>query len=219
MTLKEAMTARHMVRRYLDKQLSTEIVNQLSERIYAVNKAQNVAMKLVVNDTSAFSAPIRMLLAKGVQNYIVLSGEDTLDLGEKLGYASADIMLYAQTLGLNTWWVGGTFSRKGAGAHADGAKTIGVVAIGYGATQGVPHKSKTAEEVSTYSGIAPEWFINGVSAALLAPTALNKQKFSIKGHENHVKIMYAKGAFSGADLGLVKYHFELGAGKDNFEWD
>ena len=27
-------------------------------------------------------------------------------LAVKLGYSSADLMLYAQTLGLNTWWIG-----------------------------------------------------------------------------------------------------------------
>jgi len=28
----------------------------------------------------------------------------------------------------------------------------------------------------------------------------------------------SNGSYSGADLGIGKYHFELGAGKDNFEW-
>ena len=35
-------------------------------------------------------------------------------------------MLYAQTLGLNTWWVGGTYNRKGAQQKTEGAKPVGM---------------------------------------------------------------------------------------------
>lgn len=98
------------------------------------------------------------------------------------------------------------------------AKVVGIVAVGYGQTQGVPHKSKKPEEVSTYSGEAPEWFKAGVFAALLAPTALAKQAFTIKGDGNQVHIDCNNGIFTGVDTGLVKYHFELGAGTDNFKW-
>lgn len=80
------------------------------------------------------------------------------------------------------------------------------------------HKSKKAEDISSYKGSAPEWFINGVNAALLEPTALNKQAFFIKGEGNEVSMSCDNGIFTGADLGLGKYHFEIGAGKDNFEW-
>lgn len=113
------------------------------------------------------------------------------------------------------------FSRKGARKNSnagDDAKIIGVVAVGYGEEQGVAHKSKAAEEVSSYEGTAPQWFNEGVTSALLAPTAMNKQAFSIKGKENKVSISCNNGSFSGADLGIVKYHFELGAGTDNFTW-
>ena len=89
--------------------------------------------------------------------------------------------------------------------------------MGFGVTLGVAHKSKTAAEVSSYEGPAPQWFADGVQAALLAPTALNKQCFRIVGAGNKVSITENGGAFSGADIGIVKYHFELGAG-NAFEW-
>ena len=69
-------------------------------------------MELVQDDTGAFGPLLRLVLAKGVRNYIILAGEDREDLEERLGYCGADVMLYARTLGLDTWWVGGTFSRK-----------------------------------------------------------------------------------------------------------
>ena len=217
MDLKEAMKARHMVRKFTDKALDGDEIEKLNERIKQLNETNGVKMKLVINDDKVLFAVVKLFLAKGVKNYIVLSGADSPELEEKLGIASADIMLYAQTLGLNTWWIGGTFNR-GAIQCDDGNRVIGIVAVGYGQTQGAPHKSKRYEDVAWYDGEAPEWFKDGVEAALLAPTALNRQSFVINGEGNRVKIEYAKGAFSGADLGLVKYHFELGAGKENFVW-
>ena len=219
MTQTEAMQARHTVRKYTDSPLPAELVSKLNDRIKENNQNHSVSIKLITGDETVLGPVIKLILAKGVKNYFLLAGPDTPELGERLGYSSADLMLYAQTLGLNTWWVGGTFSRKSAAEKAEGNKVIGIVAVGYGAEQGKPHKSKAPEEVSSYEGEAPGWFREGVKAALLAPTALNKQAFFIKGHDGKVSVTCDNGIFTGADLGLVKYHFELGAGKDNFEWE
>lgn len=218
MTLQEAMKERHMVRKYKDKEISPDILEKLNTNIQQNNEKYGLAMELRVNDTSAFNAVIKLILAKGVKNFLVLSGIDAPDLDEKLGYCGADFMLHAQMLGLNTWWVGGTFNRGKLNADADGNKVIGVIAFGYGESQGKQHKSKTYDDVAVYEGKTPIWFFDGVEAALLAPTALNKQVFSITGKDGKVKISCNNGIFTGADLGLVKYHFELGAGKNNFQW-
>lgn len=216
--MKEAMKTRHMVRRYTDKPISAEVEELLRARVSENNEKYNLSIKLNTNDTSAFNAVIKIILAKGVQNFFVMAGKGSKDLDEKLGYSGADLMLYAQTLGLNTWWVGGTFNRGKLNAEANGDKVIGIIAVGYGATSGKPHKSKEYKDVATYEGETPDWFRAGVEASLLAPTALNKQAFTIKGIGNKVKIVCDNGIFTGADLGLVKYHFELGAGTGNFEW-
>lgn len=218
MTLQEAMKERHMVRKYKDKEISPDILEKLNANIQQNNEKYGLAMELRVNDTSAFNAVIKLILAKGVKNFLVLSGIDAPDLDEKLGYCGADFMLHAQMLGLNTWWVGGTFNRGKLNADAGGNKVIGVIAFGYGESQGKQHKSKTYDDVAVYEGKTPIWFFDGVEAALLAPTALNKQVFSITGKDGKVKISCNNGIFTGADLGLVKYHFELGAGKNNFQW-
>ena len=218
MTLKEAMRARHMVRKYTDKPLPADIVAQLNQRVEENNQKHHTDIHLMLNDTNAFPCIVKLLLAKGVNNYFIMAGDEAPDLDERLGYVGADLMLYAQTLGLNTWWVSGTFSRKNAKAIVGDKAVLGVVAVGYGATQGVQHKLKPASEVSAYEGLAPQWFTEGVEAALLAPTALNKLSFFVKGQGNKVTLTYKEGAFSGVDKGLVKYHFELGARKENFEW-
>lgn len=220
MTIREAVEKRHMVRQYTDKAIPTDIVELLNERITENNRKYSLHLALVVGQSDGISGMAKLLLSKTVNNYIVLAGMDTPDLDEKLGYCGADLILYAQTLGLNTWWIGGMFNGKGALKNINNkdVRVNGVIAVGYGQTQGVPHKSKTAAEVSEYEGDTPQWFVDGINALLCAPTALNKQPYIVKGIGNKVSISAGNGHFSGIDLGIGKYHFEVGAGKENFEW-
>lgn len=220
MTLEEAMRTRHTVRRYTDRKLPGDVLEGLRDRIRDNNEKYGLAMSLVTENTEAFGPALRLFLAKGVRNYLVLAGRDLPGLDEKIGYCGADVMLFAQTLGLNSWWVGGTYSRKGVGRNAapEAEKILGLIALGYGAAQGVPHKSKKPEDVAAYEGPAPEWFAKGTEALLLAPTALNKQAFTLRGEGRRVSLTCDNGTFSGVDLGIGKYHFELGAGKESFDW-
>lgn len=221
MTLSEAIRERHTVRKYTNQKLPENVVNQLSCRIGELNGQYGLNMRLITDNTQAFGGLLGLVLAKGVRNYIVLAGKDSPDVDENLGYCGIDAALLAQMLGLNSWWVGGTFSRKKVAKTAsisENEKMTGVIAIGYGAEQGEPHKSKKPSDVSKYKGSEPDWFLEGVKASLLAPTALNKQDFFIEGDGNKVSIRCGSGSFGKTDLGIVKYHFEVGAGKDNFEW-
>ena len=220
MTLKEAMKQRHMVRKYTDKPLSGELVREIEARLEEHNKANGLALKLVCGNADGLHWIARVLMGKGVRNYIVLAGEDSPKLDEKLGYYGMDAMLFAQTLGLNSWWIGGLCSKKGALKHLDrkDVKIRGVIPIGYGISAGVPHKSKKAEDIAVYKGNIPQWFKDGVEAVLLAPTAMNKQGYTIVGEGNRVSMTNSDGVFADVDLGIGKYHFELGAGKENFEW-
>lgn len=223
MAITQAMRERHTVRSFLDTPLTGEVLERLSAHIDEINRGNDLAIKLVLNDTRAFGAVLKLLFAKGAKNYIMLAG-DTRDgrspeeLEEALGYWSSDLMLFAQELGLNTWWVGGTYSRGTIASLMPDKSVIGILVVGYGATQGKPHKSKTADQVSSYEGAAPAWFTEGVEAALLAPTAINRQAFMIEGRGDEVHAEYKPGAFSHADLGIVKHHFEIGAGRENFRW-
>ena len=220
MTIKDAIPQRHMVRKYLSKPILAETVTLLNTRIADHNARYGLNLKLVTGNSDGIGGMAKLLLTKSVYNYIVLAGQDCVDLDEKLGYCGADLILYAQTLGLNTWWCGGMFNGKGALKHLESANVCvnGVIAIGYGQTQGVPHKSKTSDEISKYDGETPQWFKDGVEALLCAPTALNKHPYMVTGRGNNVTITAGNGHFSGIDLGIGKYFFEVGAGKDNFEW-
>ncbi len=219
MTIQEAIRQRHMVRKYLDKPIPEELAAGLRERLEMNNRVSGLHLTLVTGSADGLGA-VAKLISKHVNNYIILAGPDTPDLDEALGYWGADAMLFAQTLGLNSWWIGGMFNAKGAAGHLTetGLRVNGVLAVGYGASQGIPHKSKTASDISSYNGSAPRWFQEGAAALLLAPTALNRQAYRLRGEGNKVTLTCDSGHFAGIDLGIGKYHFEAGAGKENFAW-
>lgn len=215
------MEKRHTVRKYIDKPLDMDLIGLLNDRIERNNCVYNLTFKLITNNSDGLSSLARLMSNNSVQNYIILAGKDNSDLDKKIGYCGADLILYAQSLGLNTWWCGGMFNGKNALKHLDNkaVRVNGVIAIGYGKTQGVPHKSKTADQVSHFKGDAPGWFKSGIKALLLAPSALNRQPYIVNGEGNRVSLKVKNGTFSQVDLGIGKYFFELGAGKSNFEWE
>ena len=226
MTLLEAVSARHSVRKYIDKELSADIIAALQEKVAECNKEGNLNIQLVQNETRAFTGMLSYGQFSGVKNYLVMAGKTAEDLDERVGYYGEHLVLLAQTLGLNTCWVGLSYSKvPGTYVLDEGEKIACYIAIGYGETQGVGHKIKTVEQVSNASDITPSWFKKGIEAALLAPTAVNQQKFSFEyvGMNNNRHQVRAKKGFSmigytHMDLGIAKYHFEIGAGKVNFEW-
>lgn len=223
MNIDEAIKERHMVRVYKKQSIPADVCKQLNERIKALNEGLDVFMSLVTNDSSALNTAVKIGFTKNVNNYIVLSGKNESDLEEKLGYGGADLMLFAQTLGLNTWWVSEQFNKGKARDNGGipGSNLIkGIIVIGYGENNGVPHKSKSTFDVSKFDGATPPfWFIRGVGSALLAPTANNRQAFKIEGHDNKVTITCSKGRYSGLELGIIKYFFEVGAGRENFIYE
>ena len=124
------------------------------------------------------------------------------------------MVLFAQQLGLNTCWAALTFNkRKVRELIPEGETLCMVIALGYGETQGVPHKSKTAAEV-TENGTDEVWFSRGIDAALKAPTAVNQQKFvfDVRSGETTVRVK-GLGSVTRVDLGIVAYHFEAASGK------
>lgn len=226
MTLQEAISARHSVRKYLDKEIPADIIAVLQEKIAECNKVGDLNIQLVLNETRAFTGMLSYGQFSGVKNYLVMVGKKSDGLEERVGYYGEQLVLLAQTLGLNTCWVGLSY-RKVPEAYNVGKdeKLACMIALGYGETQGVGHKIKTIEQVSNASDITPTWFKKGVEAALLAPTAVNQQKFSfeyIGMDSNRPKIRAKKGfsmiGYTHIDLGIAKCHFEIGAGKENFDW-
>ena len=221
MTLMEAMQARHSVRQYREEALRKEDAALLREEIETCNAESGLHIQLVCGEPKAFSG----LLARygkfsGVTNYIALVGKKGPDLLETCGYFGERIVLRAQQIGLNTCWVAMTYSKvPSAFSAGEGEKLCAVIAVGYGKTQGSGHRVKSVREVTEGEPPFPEWFVSGVEAALLAPTAMNQQKFRFALQGNRVSATAGSGFYTKLDLGIVKYHFAMGAGADAFTWD
>ena len=219
MTIQEAILSRHSVRQYSNRPLTEEQVKTLRQQIAESNLAKNLHMQLVLNDTKALSGIMaKFLRFSGASNYISMVGKQSPSLQENLGYEGERLVLLAQTLGLNTCWVGGTFSRnRNVDVNKD-EMYVAVIAIGHGLTQGKQHPSKPIGTFADIDG-KPDWFRRGVECAMLAPTAMNRQNFHFTHLPNNTVKATAKPApFAGLDLGIAKYHFEIGTGSENFKW-
>lgn len=220
MTLAEAMSTRHSVRQYTDQPLEAEVVEELTKEIEACNKESGLHIQLVTNEPKAFDGFMAHYgKFSGVTNYIAMIGKKGADLEELCGYYGERLVLKAQMLGLNTCWVAMTYSKiRTAFSVGSGEKLCIVIALGYGKNQGAAHKSKPAADVMRAEAPVPGWFQKGVEAALLAPTAMNQQKFLFTLDKDKVSAKAGLGFYSKIDLGIAKYHFEIGAGKEHFKW-
>lgn len=216
----EAMKQRHAVREYDgDRKIEQDKLDILNERISSINKESGLRIQLVTDEPKAFDG---FMAHYGkfscITNYIALIGKKDSSLNEKCGYYGEQLVLLAAQLGLDTCWVAMSYAKvKNAYDIAKGEKLCCVISLGYGKTHGIPHKSKTAKEVAVIKEDTPKWFIDGVNAALLAPTAMNQQKFGFMLDGDKVIAKAGKGILSDIDLGIVKYHFEIGADRKLFD--
>jgi len=228
MTLLEAIQARHSVRYYKQQPLSDDDARALQEKIDKVNRERRLHIQLIRNEPKAFLGPFaRYGKFRGVTDYLVMAGVKAEDLDERIGYYGEQLVLFAQTIGLNTCWVGLSYTKiPGTYVLNEGEVIQAYIAIGYGETQGVTHKIKRIDQVSNVTDLTPGWFRHGVEAALLAPTAINQQKFSFeylpaadgKPAQVVAKRHFSLVGYTQMDLGIAKYHFEVGAGTENFQW-
>ena len=238
MTLQEAIEARHSVRAYKDQPLAEEVVKRLEEEIAEVNQTGSLHIQLIRNEPKAFQGTLAKYgKFRNVTNYMVMAGRKSDDLDERIGYYGEHLVLLAQTLGLNTCWVGLSYKKIPDTYVLDEGEVIkAYIAIGYGETQGSSHKIKTIEQVNrtavrtlgsskNASDITPLWYTKGIEAALLAPTAVNQQKFSFEyvgtnngRHQVRAKKGISMIGYTQIDLGIAKYHFEIGAGREHFDW-
>lgn len=215
MDIMEAMKVRHSVRQYEEKPIGNGILEELQKEVDACNQESGLHIQIVTNEPKAFSGFMAHYGSfRGVTNYIALVGAKSRDLDEKCGYYGERLVLKAQQLGLNTCWVALTYSKTPSAVQIGRSEKLAVViSFGYGKTQGTPRKTKAIGEVSNVSDSTPDWFQAGVEAALLAPTAMNQQKFTFTYADGNVSVKAGSGFYTKMDLGIVKYHFELGSGR------
>lgn len=215
MEIIELMKERHSVRQYTDKKIEKEKREVLNTLIAKINKKAGLHIQIIYDEPKCFNSMMAHYgKFDGVNNYIALVREKSKP-DESLGYYGEQIVLKAQELGLNTCWVAMTHGKSKAQIDK-GEKLVCLISLGYGKTAGAAHKSKKLSEVCNYKKDMPEWFLSGMEAALLAPTAMNRQKFYFELlPDNSIKITCGRGLYTKLDLGIVKYHFEVVSGKVN----
>ena len=223
MDFKEAIKARHSVRRYDDRPIEREKVETLRDAINRANRSGGLDIQLVLDEPKAFGSKLVTYgQFAGVKNYLVMAGPKGRQAEESIGYYGEQIVLLAQTLGLSSCWVGLTYKKiPGTFTLAEGEVIHCVIALGYGLTPGVQHPLRPVENYYECEGEPPQWFLDGMEAAMLAPTAVIQQKFRFILHEGgkvEAKPLFSMVGYTYVDLGIVKCHFEMGAGKVSFLW-
>lgn len=214
MEILETMKKRHSVRQYKDMPIEPEKREILNKLVDEMNRESGSHIQIFYDEPNCFDSFMAHYgKFSGVKNYISLVGKKSQNLDEELGYYGEKLVLKAQELGLNTCWVALTRGKSKAYVQK-GEKEVCLISLGYGMTQGVEHKNKDMRDVSNCSEKSPNWFKDGVEAALLAPTAMNQQKFFFELlSDETVKATCKSGFYTKLDLGIVKCHFEAVTGK------
>lgn len=215
-TIENAILTRRSVRKYINKSIDKELVTLIQEKIDEYNNEYNLDIQLITDNPDAFNSILASYgRFKNVHNYFALIGKkDDPNLHEKLGYVGEHLVLFAQTLGLNTCWVVGSYKKRKVVADIkDDEILVCVIALGYGETNGEKSKYKPIEKLYQAKQSIPPWFLEGVKAARLAPTAMNQQKFVIIYENNEIRIKSTGGMFPRLNLGIVRCHFEIGANR------
>lgn len=216
MDIREAVRARHSVRKYKDTPIPDGLVDELNTLIRSCNEESGLHLQLILDDPECFNTLLNHYgWFSNVLHYIAVAGPKALpDLEERGGYYGQKLVIAAQQAGLNTCWVAGTYKKGKCKAELrEGEELVCVIAIGYGENEGKKHKSKALSRLcSVPEDEMPGWFRNGVKAAMMAPTAMNQQKFHICLEDGEAVITAGKGPMTLIDLGIVKYNFEVISG-------
>ncbi|MDH8678254.1 nitroreductase family protein [Fusibacter bizertensis] len=224
----EAIQTRISRRNYISKKIEKDLVDHFINRIIDFNHDSGLTISFIENASKAFDGLSKSYgMFKGVRSLIVLKGPSSdIHLKEKCGYFGELLVLEATKLGLGTCWVAGTFDKKDPLFNCqDGEQLVCVIPIGYNEVKNsfgekvirkLSHRrSKDLEEF--YSVLEPEtkiptWFIEGIKAVMLAPSAMNSQPvyFEVSGDKIAACTADRKGTDL-VDLGIAKLHFELAA--------
>lgn len=211
MQMLDLMKERHSVRQYSDKKIDGDVKTKLDTYVASLNEESGLSMQIFYNEPNCFNS---MLAHYGkfsnVKNYIAIVGKK--EEQEKAGYYGEKLVLKCQELGLNTCWVALTHGKVNVQTKPQ-QKLLILIALGYGTNTGVAHKSKPIKELCKEDAY-PEWFMKGMEAVSLAPTAMNQQKFLFEIKNGQVYAKALRGFYSKIDLGIVKYHFETITGHE-----
>lgn len=207
---------RHSVRAYKEVPVENEKRQIIEEEIGLIKKETRLDFQAFYDEKTCFSSILaRYGKFKNADNYIVILQDKNENLEVEAGYFGERLVLKLEELGLNSCWVGLTYSKSKIKEKLEKCKKIVcLIAFGYGQTNGNTRKSKTINDICNLGHDISPKIEKGLRAALLAPTAVNQQKFFFTVKEEDIYLKESGfGFYTKIDLGIVKYHFEIVTGQ------
>ncbi len=242
--LKEAAEKRKSVRTYIEKPLSDSDREKIESFI-----------DFLAAEPHPFSAKVRIRLfdvdkdistrdlgtygvIKGARSYLGVAVNDVPDAMEAVGYVFEKLVLYAQSIGLGTCWLGGTFNRsefaKAMELEKDEffpiASPIGYIAPKNHTVDKIMRKAIKADTRKTFSEIffdgsldtplsqsSAGEYLYPLEMTRLAPSAKNAQPWRIVKDADSFHFFEKKTIPSSnhdiqrLDIGIAICHFDLAA--------
>ncbi|MCI1635570.1 nitroreductase family protein [Bifidobacterium sp.] len=243
----DAIDIRKTTRNYDPESLAEDHIRKINATISAVNTLSGLHIQLINDCPEVFAEANTSGHFTNANNVIAIVGPSQSAIShEQAGFYAQRIVLAATLFGLGTGWVAGSWDRQAAeqrcSINPDEALYLGIT-IGYPADQArmlsssftelreeqLNHRSSitlaeaTSEMDDHERNAAPSWFLDGVRAALKAPSAMNRQttRFRYEASSKSVTAYITPGASSHFllnDLGIAKLHFQIGAGGGTWQW-
>jgi len=160
---------------------------------------------------------------------VFIEDETSSTAEEHCGYTGEGLVLEAAALGLDTCWIAGSFSPAAAREVvelAHGEIVRAVTPVGHALSQpplservlfhpGRPKFRRPLDEIAPGHAAWPAWATEGVHAARIAPSAVNRQPWRFR-YEDGAVVVSAHGIDAPRfrprlDCGIAMLHFELGA--------
>jgi hypothetical protein len=230
------ISARHSRRKYAEREVAPDLLDVLEKCVTALAPVSAGVRPVVVRRlrSDIFRGVVGSYgKVTGASSALVLVGEKVgQGIDERIGYVGEALLLEATRLGLSTCWVGGFFSPKRTAeqvALAEGERVYAVSPIGW--TAAAPsagervmkaiarsHSRRSLEAIAPGLDVAawPGWAVEGLRAARLAPSAMNRQPWRFRLDGETVRASVTAGpdtpkVSKWLDCGIAMLHFELGA--------
>ena len=235
MDIYEAMEKRISCRSYADKVVEPEKLLNITERIEALNKETNLHFQLFgprsAGQTAIDTAP--SVFAGTVYHYIACVGPDSKIGREQLGYYGEQLVLLATQLGLATCWAVTSYNVKTLRYESEPGEVLtSIILLGYEMNRtptrqwlirsNYRQRDKTPEQlIDSDTRNIPNWFMDGVKCAIIAPSGINALPVMFGWHNGIVTASMPEAIMpiQDVDLGIGKLHFELGSRKQGtWQW-
>lgn len=245
--VKELVRGRRSVRTFDGSKINAEDFKKLSEFMEKLDNPYGIPLEFRLLDAKEhkLSSPV----ISGTNLYVGVKAERTAHTEEAVGYSLEQLVLYAQSLGIGTVWIGGTMDRPAferAMELRENEMMPCVSPLGYPAKrmsvkEGIMRKAIKADGRLPFETL----FFDGTFGVPLteekagnlagvleivrwAPSAVNKQPWRVvaDGDAAHFYLKRTKGFISEAagdmqkiDLGIALCHFALAAQESGIDTD